>query len=263
MGTYGIKNGIDIDAVIEEARVVDQLAPLCFPIDLPIDAHLLENSFKELFVNLGLDYEQFCIDEAAESSRMQQLYIKAKLPFNEFIKSDWYTSTDVDTSIRPIAWDMNLNHLPGLTGKDRWAKYRGQFEHIFAQDVNPADYEVLLEEVKDSYLGNVIQRVFEYHETVYNKPFRGRASFIWINSNEGYNFHFDAPRTPIRYHVPVVTNPDCVWLFKDNDTSEYIKMHMPVGSAWQFFPVTIEHTVINKGLVPRVHLIITEVLDNV
>jgi hypothetical protein len=258
MTIYGIRQNADAIDQLNSYREVDVMKPYLFPIDVSVDQALLEQSFYELFSNLGLDYNQFIEEEAKESARLATLFSQSNMTFLDFIKTEDFKNKQIDPDIKAIAWDMNLNHLPGLTGPDRWKKYKGQFEHIFAQDVNPADYTELLEELNGTYLEKIIQDIFDFHKVTYGQPFKGRAAFMWINSKEGYNFHIDSSRTPVRYHIPVVTNSNVYWLFKT--TSETVKMHMPAGTAWQFFPTAIEHTVINYGDTPRVHLVITEVI---
>jgi hypothetical protein len=257
MTIYGIRENAEAINLLNSYREVTSVEPYLFPIDVAVDQKMLQDSFYELFAKLGLDYDNFIKEESTESARLATLFSQSNMPFLDFIKTEEFKSKQVDPNIKAIAWDMNLNHLPGLTGSDRWNKYKGQFEHIFAQDISPADHTELLEEVKDLYLGKIIQDIFNFHKSTYNTEFKGRAAFMWINANEGYNFHVDGDRTPVRYHVPVITNSNVYWLFKKD--SEIIKMHMPAGTAWQFFPTTIEHTVINQGNTPRVHLVITEV----
>jgi hypothetical protein len=261
MGTYGIKDGRNIEQILADATVITTLPPYCYPIDVSIDQEQLQTSFLELFIRLGLEYNTFCKDEEAESSRLTALFTRSKKPFAEWIKSEEAEYGTADDANPAIAWDMNLNHLPNLVGHDRWRKYKGQFEHIFAQGVTPRDYTEVLKEIKGLYLEKVIQNIFEYYQKTYNKEFKGRANVIWIGAGQGYNFHVDSDVTPIRYHIPLFTNKDAVWLFNEPTHNVTYKMHMPVGTAWQFFPTSIEHTVINKGTEPRAHLIITEVLE--
>ena len=239
MGTYGRHDGVDYDTLIATATPISTLPPYCFPINVEVDAEKTVSSFIELIARLGFTYDEFVIQEAERSLNLQRQVMEADAA---------------------IAWDINLNHLPGLTGADRWGKYRGKFEHIFAEGVNPADYTELLAEFDGLYLKEVIENVQQHHELTYNKPFKGRVAVIWIGPHQGYNFHWDGERTPIRYHVPLITNLGATWLFKDNHSSEVYKMHMPAGTAWQFHPISIEHTVINQGDTARCHLIITEVL---
>lgn len=237
MGTYGVKENSKYIELAESAKQVDRLDPYCYPI-FDINKDTLVESFFDMFKKLDIDYDTFIEEERAYSLAMQRQVMEAD---------------------EPIAWDINLSHLPELTDKDRLTKYRGMFEHIFAQGINPADYTTLLSEIQDLYIGEVVNKVYEYHKQQYNKEFRGRVSLIWIGAHQGYNFHIDAERTPVRYHVPLITNPGVLWLFKDPTDGLITKMHMPVGSVWQFFPVMIEHTVINQGDTHRCHMIITEV----
>lgn len=262
MGTYGLKDGVDIDEMIESSPQIDSYAPYCVPIDLPVDKEQLIDSYYQLFKSLGFDYNTFMQDEEQKSAMQMMLYLdflKSGLTRNEFFESETFKFPKIDPKVKAVAWDMNINHMPQLTGDDRWASHRGQFEHIFSEGVDPRDYTELLDEVKNTYLGKIITDVFEFHQAKYNRKFLGRANFIWIGPKQGYNFHIDDVRTSIRYHVPIITNPDVLWLFKDPESGDTLKMNMPAGTAWEFFPVTVSHTVINTSDTPRCHLIITEV----
>jgi hypothetical protein len=238
MGTYGKTENVDYNQLIANATPVDTLPPHCFPLDITADSEKLQTSFVELIKRLGFNYDEFMEQEAARSLMLQRTVMEADAA---------------------IAWDINLNHLPHLTGADRWGKHRGQFEHIFAEGVTPADYTKLLDELDGLYIKTVIESIYAHHLEKYRREFKGKAGVIWIGPHQGYNFHWDAPRTPIRYHVPLFTNERALWLFKDNNSSDIFKMHMPVGTVWEFYPVSIEHTVINQGTSIRAHMIITEV----
>jgi hypothetical protein len=242
MGTYGIEDSDDWQSIIQNSTRVDELPPYCTKLNINADKEQLVNSFYKLFEDLGYTYDEFIEIEKERSLSIRK--------------------TMQPHATEAIAWDMNFNHMPHLTGKDRWDKHRGTFEMIFKEGVNPADYSTVLSELDNTYLGSIIRQVFDDYEKTYNKPFRGRANIIWINANKGYNFHFDDPRTPVRYHIPLITNDDALWIFRDvNDSEKFYTMNMPCGTVWKFFPVMIDHTVRNMGNRERAHLIITEVND--
>ena len=240
MSTYGIEENIDWDALVASAEPVIELPPHCYKLNIEVDKNKLFPDFITLIERLGYSYDDFI--------NLQKEYGTTVRKLTE------------PTAEEPIAWDMNFNHLPHLKGNDRWGKHRGTFEMIFNENINPAEYSVLLKELEDLHLGHVIRNVFSFHKKTFGRDFRGRSNIIWIAANKGYNFHFDDDRTPIRYHIPLVTNNKATWIFRDNsDSNKFYTMHMPYGTVWQFFPTSIDHTVRNMGPTDRAHLIITEV----
>jgi hypothetical protein len=214
-------------------QVVTELPPHCVRIDIDIDDKKLVASFFELFSKLNYTYDEFVKKGLADSANL--------------------------TAIENVAWSMNLNYLPELVGEDRWSKYRGVTESIITQGISPVDFTASLEELNSTYLKEVIESVTDYYHLKFNKIFRGTVELVWVASGQQYQFHIDHELCGVRYHVPIITNDQANWLFKDRDA--VIKMHMPVGTAWEFWPRSIEHTVLNGGTEPRVHLIITEMFN--
>lgn len=58
----------------------------------------------------------------------------------------------------------------------------------------------------------------------------------------------------VRIHVPIITNPDCVQLWKD-DKGVIFDKHMEVGYAYELNN-RVQHSASNNGKEPRVHLIL-------
>ena len=239
-GQLGIPDGIDVDSIIQSATVVTDLAPYCSVINIDVDHNKVIDSVNELFKNLGIDdYDAFLKSQIIEFARRQ---------------SESGHHVDV-----PWAFDVNLNHLPGLAGKARWLDNRGTFEYIRKNGVDPADFTELLSDLDGLYVGDLIKNVLAYHKENYKNEYRYvRVTFMWLCAGQRYNFHVDPEDVmSIRYHIPVFTNEDCFWLFDDNDTHEYYKLHMAPGNVWEVDVSSIRHTVVNKSSIHRLHILLT------
>lgn len=158
---------------------------------------------------------------------------------------------------RPF-FTVNLNHIPELTGKqERWTKFSAGYA-VTKHYVKEEDFTVIPEEVKSSYLGQVMQEVFDQHFERFGTVFQGRCQLIWVNSKACYTLHQDF-HTAHRYHVALWTNPLAWWIFRDAD-KDIRTMHMPVdGRVWYLDPILEEHTVVNLGNTNRCHLLLTSV----
>jgi hypothetical protein len=152
-------------------------------------------------------------------------------------------------------FSVNLTHLPGLTGRDRWAKFTGKHTVLKAAGINEADFTEHLEEAKDLYIGQVIRDVIAQHQGT----FQGRIQLIWLGSGMKYPIHRDL-HTPSRYHIPIITNPDCYWNF--SRVSQILKLHMPADErVWFLDTVNLSHTFINDSDFNRCHLVMTSGID--
>jgi hypothetical protein len=195
---------------------VASLPPFCYPIKFEINLPLLLDSVEMLIEDLGLNLNEI----------------------NEKCKKDF-------------AFTINLTHLPGLKGPDRWKKYNGNHKSVKAQNISESDFTEHLLECQDLYIGQVIREIYKQHQG----KFQGRAQLIWLGANSKYDFHRDM-YTPNRYHVPLVTNKQCHWLFKND--SEICKLHMPAdGRVWYLDPMNIFHTFVNDSSCARLHLLLT------
>ena len=88
-------------------------------------------------------------------------------------------------------------------------------------------------------------------ETIISKYKLYRSRFMWVNPMSCYSLHKDS--TP-RIHIPLITNPSCYFVFKENNTPNGIIQHLPIGSVyWTNTKVT--HTFINCSDSPRLHLV--------
>ncbi len=150
---------------------------------------------------------------------------------------------------------INLTHLEGLTGPDRFTKYSSNHGSLKAAGVSEADFKILPPEIKNIYMGECIRRVQTYHLERFGTPFVGRNQLAWVNPGACFRMHTDQ-HTLHRYHIPIYTDPMCYWIFIE-DSVEKVK-HMPAdGSVWYVNPVSTPHSVANMGTRPRCHLLMT------
>lgn len=149
---------------------------------------------------------------------------------------------------------MNLTHHPKVTGRDRFFKYTGN-RLALGDSMTEAEFVVKPREVVSCYIGEVMQLIESYHLERFGKPFVGRCQFIWVYPGRCYPLHIDE-HTPHRYHVPVFTDPKCLWVFRKDE--QFSLVHMPAdGRVWYLDPVQQEHTVANFGHNVRLHLLMT------
>jgi hypothetical protein len=179
---------------------------------------------------------------------IEQIQQDIDLLLSKFDKSreEIYKKCETD-----IGWAMNLTHLPSLLGTDRPFKHTQQHEFLKSRNILENEFTELLDEVKDLYLGKLIQQIIERH----NGEFRGRCQLVWLASNKSYGLHKDG-HTPNRYHLPIVTDKKCYWHLK-HQGKDY-NLHMPAdGRVWYFNPVALEHNFFNDSAGPRLHMILT------
>jgi hypothetical protein len=83
-------------------------------------------------------------------------------------------------------------------------------------------------------------------EEIINKYDMVRTRLIWVKPFSCYSFHKD---TSPRLHLPLITNPQCFFVFKDIPV-----YHMSAGNLY-WSDTTKPHTFINCSNQPRLHLI--------
>jgi len=197
-------------------RTVTQIDKFCYPIEYKIDREKFQNSFYILLDRLNIT------DITYDSN-------------------GWF--------------GINLTHLPGLEGSDRWQKHIGNHSVVKSEGVNETDFVEHLLEMKDLYIGQTIKDVQKQHAGI----FQGRVQLIWLGPNTSYPLHKDL-HTTSRYHIPLITNENCFWIFKDN-TEDY-QLHMPADNrVWFVDPANILHTFINNSNTARCHLVMTSGKD--
>jgi len=83
-------------------------------------------------------------------------------------------------------------------------------------------------------------------ETIIKKYNLTRTRFMWIKPYACYSMHRDL--SP-RFHIPLITNPDCYFVFKDEGL-----FHMKTGHAY-WVDTTKEHSSMNCSNEWRLHLL--------
>ena len=66
----------------------------------------------------------------------------------------------------------------------------------------------------------------------------------------------------VRIHVPIITNEDCIQLWKDDFTEAEFTKHMQVGYAYELNNRAM-HSAYNAGNQPRVHLVLDCMAEDV
>jgi hypothetical protein len=235
--THHLQDSHDIESIIASATEVSSFDPYCYPLDIPVDQQQLLSSLDELVSRLGFTYKEF-------TDQME----------GDFIKK--YESLGNPT--RPIAWDVNLSHMPELTGITRWRSFRGTVDWIREEGGDPKLSTTLLTELDGLYIKDIIESILARHQQDFSRPFTGQVTILWVGVNQRYNLHNDS-NLHLRYHVPLYTDESVKWVFQDMvDHTKYYKMHMSAGKVWQLNPVDIVHTVVNKWDTPRAHLVLSE-----
>jgi len=123
----------------------------------------------------------------------------------------------------------NQTGLQYKIGEDPWnsavGKKRGnEFEHT---EINPF--------FKDTIFESLIKK--------YNLK---RTRLMWVKPKSCYSLHSDT--TP-RVHIPLITNPQCYFLFNPGGIA-----HLPSGSVW-WVDTRQQHTFLNCSDLPRLHLV--------
>jgi len=76
-----------------------------------------------------------------------------------------------------------------------------------------------------------------------------RTRLMWVNEMSCYSIHKD--KTP-RIHIPLITNPECYFVFKDN--IQATMEHIPTGAVY-WTDTRKYHTFMNCSTKARLHLI--------
>ena len=105
---------------------------------------------------------------------------------------------------------------------------------------NELSYDILNPLYKDSVIEDVVKK-YKLH----------RARFMWVNPMSCYSLHKDS--TP-RIHIPLITNPACYFVFKEDNSSNGIIKHLPIGSVY-WTNTTVSHTFMNCSDIARLHLV--------
>jgi hypothetical protein len=91
---------------------------------------------------------------------------------------------------------------------------------------------------KDSVFEEIIKKYRMY-----------RTRLMWVNGMSCYSIHRDS--TP-RIHIPLITNPECYFVFKDDNSSSMT--YMKVGHVY-WVDTRKKHTFMNCSEIARLHLV--------
>jgi hypothetical protein len=182
--------------------------------------------------------------------------IEYRIDRKKFQNSFYILLNRLNITYNDSSWfSINLTHLPNLQGKDRWQKHTGKHNIVKLEGVDEADFVEHLSEMKDLYIGQVIKDIQKQHTGI----FQGRIQLVWLGPNASYPLHKDL-HTTSRYHIPLITNENCYWIFEKN--KKKYQLHMPVDNrVWFVDPTNILHTFINNSNTTRCHLIMTSGKD--
>lgn len=115
-------------------------------------------------------------------------------------------------------------------GDDPWTSAVGKH-----QGDNETRYNLLNPYYKDT----IFEEIIKEYDLV-------RTRLMWISPFACYSMHTDATK---RIHIPLVTNPECYFVFKSGIVS-----HLPAGSIYSV-DTRLDHTFMNSSEKPRLHLV--------
>jgi hypothetical protein len=86
-------------------------------------------------------------------------------------------------------------------------------------------------------------------ESIIEKYQLKRTRLMWVGPYRCYSLHYDLTA---RIHIPLITHPNCFFVFKDEKTESV--NHLPAGAAY-WVDTTRMHTFINCSDTYRLHLV--------
>ena len=128
-------------------KLCTEIPDYCYPIDYTIDRKEFNNSIEILL---------------------------KRLSFDPHVVSE------------PV-FGMNLNHLPELTGVDRYTKYTNKRSTLLEHGITEHDFTEYLTELSDLYVGQVISDIKKQH----SKDFQGRTMLLWRRPDTVLDMHLD------------------------------------------------------------------------
>jgi len=133
-----------------------------------------------------------------------------------------------------IIWDEIISKgkqtgIQYLEGADPWSSAVGRSK----------GNELSYDQLNPFYKGTII-------ETLINQFNLKRTRLMWVNPYACYSMHKDT--TP-RIHIPIITNPECYFVFKTGCVQ-----HMPAGAVY-WTDTTALHTFMNCSDISRLHLV--------
>ena len=133
-----------------------------------------------------------------------------------------------------IIWDETI-----LKGKQTGIQYQEGADPWSSAVGRSKGNELSYDQLNPFYKGTII-------ETLINQFNLKRTRLMWANPYTCYSMHKDT--TP-RIHIPMITNPECYFVFKTG-----IIQHMPAGAVY-WTDTTLPHTFMNCSDISRLHLV--------
>lgn len=142
---------------------------------------------------------------------------------------DEYSRLEKDIQWTEYGHKGKQTSLQHKTDDDPWTSSVGKSrgKELDYTNLNPFFKDTIFEKIINDY-----------------KLFKTRL--MWVGPYACYSMHRDD--TP-RVHVPIITNPECYFVFKQGLIS-----HIPVGSTY-WVDTTKFHTFMNCSDSPRLHLV--------
>ena len=153
-------------------------------------------------------------------------------------------------TIEPINTELIVNNYLSLESNIQWTEYGHKGKQTSLQhkvDDNPWTSAVGKNRGKElEYINlNPFFKNTIFEEIIDNYKLL-KTRLMWIGPYACYSIHKDD--TP-RIHVPIITNPECYFVFKQGLIS-----HLPTGSVY-WVDTTKLHTFMNCSDTPRLHLV--------
>jgi hypothetical protein len=105
-----------------------------------------------------------------------------------------------------------------------------------------SDTELQFNKLNPLLHGTIFDQIIQEYRLV-------RTRFMWVNPMNCYSIHRDL--SP-RIHVPIITNPECYFMFKQGSDAHL--QHLSAGTVY-WTDTRIPHTFLNCSYEPRLHLI--------
>ena len=142
---------------------------------------------------------------------------------------------EYDSLEKDIVWyeagSKKQTGLQYLEGEDQWISATGKSR----KDIAETQFTLI-----NPFFKNTI------FETLIVKFKLLRARLMWVGPHSTYSMHRDT--TP-RIHIPMITNPDCYFVFQKG-----IVKHLPTGHVY-WINTMDKHTFMNCSEQSRLHLI--------
>lgn len=127
----------------------------------------------------------------------------------------------------------------GPKGKQSGIQYKtGECQFLSATD--RARYpDHYCDNINDLYKNTIIEEIIKKYNLY-------RTRWMWIHTFSCYSIHRDNSN---RVHIPLITNPGCLFLFPPDKT-----FHLEIDKVYHV-STTVPHTFLNASTASRLHLV--------